>query len=165
MIRILHIASEYPPLQVFGLGRAVNDLAVAQARQGCDVHVVTNSIGGRDEEKVVDGVHVHRITFPPPPKPPDDTMAVQQFNISALETAAQVGEPDVVHVHDWLTVLAGRMLTWLHPGAKLVCTIHDTSHGKHFGQLTMPQQYAAHLERWIGQEADTIICCSQYVRQ
>ena len=168
MLRILHIASEYPPLQVFGLGRAVCDLAVAQAAHGHEVHVVTNSIGGRDPDAVVDGVRVHRISFPPPPKPPDDTMAVQQFNICALQTAQAVagrhGAPDVVHVHDWLTVLSGRMLAWLHPGARLVCTIHDTAQGKHFGRLTRPQQYAAHLERWVGQEAELIICCSDYVR-
>ena len=142
------------------------DLAVAQARQGHDVHVVTNSNRGHDPDSVVDGVHVHRITFPPPPKPPDDTMAVQQFNILALQTAAQVArdhEIDVIHVHDWLTVLSGRMMAWLYPDARLVCTIHDTAHGKHFGQLSLPQQYSAHLERWIGQEADLIICCSRYV--
>ncbi len=168
-MRVHHIASEYPPLQVFGLGRAVHDLAVAQAGLGHEVHVVTNSIGGRDPDAVVDGVHVHRISFPPPPKPPDDTMAVTQFNISALETASRAiassGAPDVVHVHDWLTVLSGRMLKWLHPDASLVCTIHDTAEGKHFGQLAPPQKYSAHLERWIGAEADRIICCSQYVRE
>jgi len=134
IMRIVHIASEYPPLQVFGLGRAVHDLAVAQAAQGHEVHVVTNSIHGRDPDAVVEGVHVHRISFPPPPKLPDDTMAVTQFNIAALETAARCvgrhGEPEAIHVHDWLTVLSGRMLKWLHPQARLVCTIHDTAWGK-----------------------------------
>ena len=120
-MRIMHLASEYPPIQVFGLGRAVRDLAVAQAKLDHDVQVVTNSIGGRDKDKEVDGVWVHRIDFPPPPKPPDDTMGVMQFNISALETAIQLIEraeaPDVFHVHDWLTVLSGRMAKWLHPQA------------------------------------------------
>ncbi len=168
-MRILHIASEYPPLQVFGLGRAVHDLAVAQAAQGHEVHVVTNSIHGRDPDAVVEGVHVHRISFPPPPKPPDDTMAVTQFNIAALETAARCvgrhGEPEAIHVHDWLTVLSGRMLKWLHPQARLVCTIHDTAWGKHDGQLGPPQQYSSFLERWIGQEADILICCSRHVAE
>ena len=167
-MKIFHLASEYPPIQVFGLGRAVHDLAVAQAALGGEVHVVTNSVGGRDQEVVNDCVFVHRIDFPPPPKPPDDTMAVTQFNISAVETAARtidrIGVPDVLHVHDWLTVLCGRMLKWLHPEARLAATIHDTAQGKYFGQLDRPQQYTAHLERWIGMEADAIICCSQHVR-
>jgi len=55
------LASEYPPLQVFGLGPAVHDLAVAQAELGHEVHVVTNSIGGRDPDAVVEGVHVRRV--------------------------------------------------------------------------------------------------------
>jgi len=154
---------------VFGLGRAVHDLAVAQAAQGHEVHVITNSIRGRDPDAVVEGVHVHRIAYPPPPKPPDDTMAVTQFNIAALEAAARCvgrhGEPEVIHVHDWLTVLSGRMLKWLHPQARLACTIHDTAHGKHFDQLGPPQQYSAFLERWIGQEADVVICCSRHVAE
>ena len=167
-MRIMHLSSEYPPSQVFGLGRAVRDLAVAQAAAGHEVHVVTNSIGGNDPDAEVDGVHVHRISYPPPPKPPDDTTAVIQFNISALEAAVQriarLGSPDVFHVHDWLTVSCGQMLHWLHPQATLAVTIHDTAHGKYFGKLNAPQQYTAHLERYIGEQATVVICCSQYVR-
>jgi len=166
-VRIVHLASEYPPIQVFGLGRAVCDLAVAQAGLGEEVHVVTNSIGGDQQEAVVDGVAVHRIDFPPPPKPPDDTMAVQQFNVSCLESAVRlcerIGAPDVIHVHDWLTVLAGAEAKWLYPEARLVTTIHDTAQGKYFGSLTMPQQYMAHLERWAGMCSDRVICCSRHV--
>ena len=167
-MRILHVASEYPPIQVFGLGRAVHDLAVAQAALGDEVHVVTNSTGGADQETVMDGVHVHRVDSPPPPKPPDDVMAVIQFNTSALETASRTadraGVPDVVHVHDWLTALPGRALKWLYPQARLACTMHDTAVGKHFGHLEPWQAYKAELESWIGKEADLVICCSQHVR-
>lgn len=168
-MKIMHLSSEYPPTQVFGLGRAVCDLAVAQAQLGHDVHVVTNSLGGRDPDLRVDGVEVHRITFPPPPKPPDDTTAVIQFNVLLAQKVAALGRqglaPDVVHVHDWLTVLAGRAAVHLHPGARLALTIHDTAHGKHFGQLTPPQQYSAFLERYGGAAADLVICCSEHVRQ
>ncbi|MEN6344192.1 MAG: glycosyltransferase family 4 protein [Armatimonadia bacterium] len=167
-MRVLHVSSEYPPIQVFGLGRAVQSLATAQASLGADVHVVTNSIGGQDRDVTMEGVRVHRIDFPSPPKPPDDTSAVIQFNISALQTAARVadntGVPDVIHVHDWLTVLCGRVLKWMHPAAQLVCTIHDTAQGKYFGRLERWQQYMAHLERWAGIEADSVICCSEFVR-
>jgi glycogen(starch) synthase len=168
-MRIMHLSSEYPPIQVFGLGRAVRDLAVAQASLGHRVEVITNSIGGRDKDAVVDGVGVHRISFPPPPKPPDDTMAVTQFNVSVIEAAAQLidatGAPDVFHVHDWLTVQCGKMLKWLHPSAALAVTIHDTAHGKHFGRMNPPVQYTAHLERYACEQADLTICCSEYVRQ
>lgn len=168
-MKIMHLSSEYPPIQVFGLGRAVCDLAVAQAGLGHEVHVVTNSLGGRDVDTVVDGVQVHRIAFPPPPKPPDDTTAVIQFNVLLMQKVTDLLgaglAPEVVHVHDWLTVLAGRAALHLHPSARFAVTIHDTAHGKHFGQLTPPNQYAAFLERYVGAEAGLVICCSEHVRQ
>ncbi len=166
-MRVMHIASEYPPIQVFGLGRAVRDLAVASAAAGHEVHVVTNSIGGRDKSAVMDGVNVHRISFPPPPKPPDGVTAVMQFDVLAVQAAIEAvkrhGQPDVIHVHDWLTALPGRVLKWTCPDAKLVVTIHDTAHGKHFGELDPSQQSTADLERWIGEHADEVVCCSEHV--
>ena len=60
-MKIVHLASEYPPQKVFGLGRFVRDLATAQAACGHEVHVLTNSFGGRDYDIVQDGVRIHRI--------------------------------------------------------------------------------------------------------
>lgn len=166
---IMHLSSEYPPTQVFGLGRAVCDLAVAQAKLGHEVHVVTNSLGGKEAETIMDGVRVHRIHFPPPPKPPDETSAVIQFNVLLVQKVVEllaIGlAPEVIHVHDWLTALAGRAAKHLCIEALFTVTIHDTVHGKHFGQLTPPNQYVSFLERFIGAEADLTICCSDHVRQ
>lgn len=166
---IMHLSSEYPPTQVFGLGRAVCDLAVAQAALGHEVHVVTNSLGGNAPDTVVDGVWVHRIHFPPPPKPPDDTAAVIQFNVLLVQKVVELLRaglaPEVVHVHDWLTALAGRAVRHLCAQSQLTVTIHDTVHGKHFGKLTPPNQYVSFLERFVGAEADLAICCSDHVRQ
>jgi glycogen(starch) synthase len=168
-MRIFHLSSEYPPQQVFGLGRAVHDLAVAQAALGEEVHVITNSLGGKDQEVVDEGVHVHRIAYPPPPKPPDDTMGVLQFNISVVETALQTIRdglpPEVIHVHDWLTVHCGQALRWLCEVVPLVLTTHDTTVGKCFGKLGPQQQFSANLERWGGELADHVICCSEYTKQ
>lgn len=167
-MRILHLSSEYPPTQVFGLGRAVHGLAVAQAQQGHEVHVITNSLGGRDADCLVDGVQVHRIHFPPPPKPPDDTAAVVQFNVLLVQKTTGLLQEglaaEVVHAHDWLTVLAGRAVTHLQPAALLAVTVHDTAHGKYFGHLTPPNQYCSFLERYAGAEADLVVCCSEHVR-
>lgn len=166
---IMHLSSEYPPTQVFGLGRAVCDLAVAQAALGHEVHVVTNSLGGSDPDAVMNGVWVHRIHFPPPPKPPDDTSAVIQFNVLLVQKVVELLQagltPEVVHVHDWLTALAGRAVRHLFAQALLAVTIHDTAHGKHFGKLTPPNQYVSFLERFVGAEAHLVICCSEHVRQ
>ena len=102
-MKIIHLASEYPPQKVFGLGRFVHDLAIEQVRRGHEVHVVTNSIGGRDHEIVEKGVHVHRVDAPPPPKPADSGATVTQFNVQLLERVFRdriCPDADVVNAHN-----------------------------------------------------------------
>ena len=79
-MKILHLSSEYPPAKIYGLGRFVHGLARAQAAMGDEVHVLTNSTGGEQDNLLVDGVHVHRIEFPNPPRPADGHGEVLQFN-------------------------------------------------------------------------------------
>jgi len=166
-MRVLHLSSEYPPQRVYGLGRFVRDLAGAATALGDEVHVLTNSLGGADQDILADGVHVHRIDFPNPPKPPDSPTQVMQFNMLALQRftriAERIGPIDVVNAHDWLMGVAGRAVRRLH-GAPLVATIHDTVVGKTAGDLTNPQRYEAGLERLTCRWADRVICCSEYVR-
>lgn len=168
MARILHLASEFPPARIFGLGRYVHDLSRAQARRGHDVHVLTNSLSGKDQESIVHGVTVHRINFPSPPKPPDGATQVTQFNLCIYERAQQLSDAlrgtDVLISHDWLTALSGHLLRkcW---GARLVLTMHDTIIGKTFGKLTNEDKYIANIERWACQQADATIAVSSHVRR
>jgi len=166
-MRVWMIASEYPPAKVFGLGRAVHDLSRAQAAQGDEVHVFTNSIGGRDQDTVSGGVHVHRINFPSPPQPPDPTSCVIQFNLCLLERLhqllPQLAVPDLVHAHDWIVGLAAQSLA-RRLQVPLVTTIHDTAMGKHFGRLDRSQQYVAFTERWLVGESTRTIACSEFVK-
>lgn len=165
-MKIIHLASEYPPQQVFGLGRFVHDLAGEQARQGDEVHVVTNSMGGRDHEIIDKGVHIHRVDFPPPPKPADNGATVTQFNIQLIENVFHYQIcPDavIVNAHDWLTSLAGKVVA-RRLGAMFVVTIHDMVVSKRFGQLDNESKYVANIERWVCQEADRVICVSRYTR-
>jgi len=126
-MKILHLSSEYPPQKVYGLGRAVRELAVAQAALGHEVHVVTNSMSGSDHETVDNGVHVHRVSFPPPPKPADDVTTVVQFNVQIIErvgNARFAPGVEVIHSHDWLTGLAGIAVRSMS-GAPLVLTVQS----------------------------------------
>ena len=96
-------------------------------------------------------------------------MGVLQFNLSALGTAVRTTldgrEPEIIHVHDWLTVQAGEALKWLFPAARLVLTMHDTTVGKNFGRLNAQQQYCASVEGWGIHTADLTIVCSDYVKR
>src|SRR5260221_13553540 len=108
-MKVLHLASEFPPARIFGLGRYVHDLARAQVAQGHEVHGLTNSLSGKDQEAQVHGIQVHRIHFPSPPMPPDGPTQVTQFNLClyerAIELAKILADPHVVVAHDWLTML------------------------------------------------------------
>ncbi len=166
-MKILHLASEYPPQKVYGLGRFVQDLAVEQARQGHEVHVVTNSLGGRDHEIMDRGAHVHRVDFPPPPKPPDSGATVTQFNVQLIERVFKDGicpDADVVNAHDWLTSLACSVVA-KRLGAGFVVTIHDLVVGKSLGELDNDFKYAGNVEHWACREADRLICVSEHTRR
>ena len=165
-MKIFHLASEYPPQKVFGLGRFVYDISVESARQGHEVHVITNSMSGKDFEIVDQGVYVHRVHFPPPPKPGDSTTTVVQFNTQIIERAVPLmnaNHPDVINTHDWLTFLAGRSLSRIF-SVPHILTIHDTMVGKKFGNLNNPQRFAANIEHCGCRDADLIICCSHFIK-
>jgi glycosyltransferase involved in cell wall biosynthesis len=167
-MRILHVSSEYPPQQVFGLGRYVCDLSREMVRQGHVVHVLTNSIGGRDQEVVDEGVHVHRVDFPPPPKPPGAVTPVLAFNLHLQQRShvlgvEALGNPEVVVSHDWLTALAGHRLS-RRLGVPHVWTVHDLVHGKRFGKIETPgDRMTFEIERWAAGAADLVLVNSRAI--
>lgn len=163
-MRILHVASEYPPLQIFGLGRYVCDLSRALASAGHEVHVLTNSMGGTNQETEDRGVHVHRVDFPPPPKPPTPAAPVMAFNLHLQQRALALKlNADVLVSHDWLTALAGeriaRRLDIPH-----VWTVHDTVVGKRFGKISELEDVVARsLETWATRTADLLLVNSHAI--
>ncbi len=168
-MRILHLSSEYPPERVFGLGRYVHQIAREQARQGHAVHVLTNSIGGADPDIDDGDVQVHRVAYPPPPKPPGSVAPPMAFNLHLQQRAADLGfagagEPEVVVSHDWLTAPAAHQLAkrWHIPH---VWTVHDTVHGKTFGRIESPEDEAIWcIERWAAANADLALINSNAIR-
>lgn len=167
-MNILHLSSEFPPATIFGLGRYVHDLARAQAARGHEVHVLTNSQGGREQDTDVFGVQVHRINFPSPPKPPDGATQVAQFNTCLyerlMELGPSIGKSDVIVAHDWLTILVAEKAR-KRIGGRLILTIHDTAIGKTFGNMTNQDKFIALLERWGSQIADGVVAVSNHVKR
>ena len=167
-MRVLHVASEYPPQQVFGLGRYVADLSRHMALQGHVVHVLTNSIGTAEQDVEDHGVAVHRVDFPPPPKPPSPGAPVMAFNLHLQQRAhtlgrSALGDPAVIVSHDWLTALAGHRIAerW---GLPHVWTVHDTVHGKRGGKVEDPEDVLAFsLESWAARNAGLILVNSRAV--
>jgi len=167
-MKILHLASEFPPAKIFGLGRYVHDLACAQVRQGHEVHVVTNSLSGKDQDVVIQGIRVHRIHFPSPPMPADGATQVTQFNWCLFERMVEIESelknPDAIVGHDWLTILAAQLIH-KRLGGRLVLTIHDTVIGKTFGKMNNEDKFIANVERWGCSVADAVIAVGPQVRK
>ncbi|MBI3725143.1 glycosyltransferase family 4 protein, partial [bacterium] len=165
-MRILHLSSEYPPAQIYGLGRFVHGLARAQAALGHEVFVLTNSDGGSQDQIVLDGVSVHRIAFPNPPRPADAHGEVLQFNYCLvarfLERREVFKNVELVVSHDWLTALAAREIA-SELGIPLVVTFHDEVIGKNFGVLRPDDVFARNLEALTAHDAAGVIANSRFM--
>ena len=163
-MRILHLASEYPPQQVFGLGRFVRDLSEEQSNQGHHVTVITNSIGGALYDSNQNHVRVMRVDLPPP-KPTSTIGQVIVFNILLLRrflslTIVERSNLDVVCSHDWLTAPSAQAISELL-GIPHICTFHDVINGRRLGNLNFEDRWLADTERWAADKATQIIANSR----
>lgn len=105
-IRVILMASEYPPFLYGGLGTHVHELTGALARRGVKLGLtvparasyVTPPAGLDLIEVPVDGAS-------------SDTEFWLRFCDEAARTAEQSwGRADVIHAHDWMTVLGGMQI-------------------------------------------------------
>lgn len=169
-MKILHLSSEYPPQNVFGLGRYVEELAAAQAELGHDMEVITNSHGGKESDVIRSGVRIRRVHFPPPPKATVTSAMILHFNLQVVERCVEQrfgGEDcsyDIVNCHDWLTFPAafhlGRLLK-----VPIVTTIHDVIFNKVCGRAFAAEDaYVAGVENWACHTSGRVIVLSNTVR-
>ncbi len=167
-MHILHVSWEYPPLVYGGLGRHVGALALAQARAGHDVTVVTQTEGDPADD-VIEGVRVVRY----PRRPGDlefraDTMLAW---VKGLDHALDQGivrlagsaPVDVIHGHDWMvtTAVATAQRSWQVP---VVATLHATEAGRHQGWLPNALSREVHAREWeLAHRATRVISCSAHM--
>ncbi|GAA1035572.1 glycosyltransferase family 4 protein [Virgisporangium ochraceum] len=168
--RILMLSWEYPPVVVGGLGRHVHALSTALVRAGHEVTVVTRHAPGAPLEEYAEGVRIVRAPEDPPLFPLDPanmlawTMAFNHTLTRSALRAAENGEYDVIHAHDWLVAHTAVTLKE-HLDLPLVATIHATEAGRHQGWLPEPMNKAIHsVEWWLAHEACRVIVCSEYMR-
>ncbi len=168
--RVLMLSWEYPPVVVGGLGRHVHALSTALVRAGHEVTVVTRHAPGAPLEEYAEGVRIVRAPEDPPlfPLDPENMLAwTMAFNHTLTRSAlraAENGEYDVIHAHDWLVAHTAVTLKE-HLDLPLVATIHATEAGRHQGWLPDPMNKAIHsVEWWLANEACLVIVCSEYMR-
>jgi glycogen synthase len=166
-MRVLHIAWEYPPHIIGGLGRHVVELTQALAKHGVTLSVVTPLMrGGEPAEQVAPGVFVRR-AVPPMMEEYEFFAFVNhtafQLERTALELRNDIGRFDLIHTHDWLGAAAGIALKqlWRIP---LVATVHATERGRGRGMLMgRNAQQINDLEWRLTYEAWRVIVCSRFM--
>ncbi|QOC91307.1 glycosyltransferase family 4 protein [Micromonospora craniellae] len=168
--RVLILSWEYPPVLVGGLGRHVHALSVALVAAGHQVTVVTRHADGTPLEEHVDGVRVVRAAEDPVTFPLATgsllawTMAFNHTLTRAALRAADTGDYDVVHAHDWL-VAHTAITVAEHLDLPLVTTIHATEAGRHQGWLPEEMNRTIHgVEHWLSNASTRLIACSGYMR-
>ncbi|MFV2104376.1 glycosyltransferase family 4 protein [Micromonospora sp. LOL_024] len=169
--RVLILSWEYPPVLVGGLGRHVHALSVALAAAGHQVTVVTRHADGAPLEEHLDGVRVLRAAEDPVTFPLATgsllawTMAFNHTLTRAALRAADTGEYDVVHAHDWLVAHTAITLAE-HLDLPLVTTMHATEAGRHQGWLPEEINRTIHgVEHWLSNTSTRLIACSGYMRE
>ncbi len=148
-MRIVHISDCYPP-RLGGIETQVRALAVRQAEQGHDVHVITATPSDtmRKGTEVLDGVVVHRATVRMPAELPVHPRVVPVLR-TILGPHGVAKDADAVHVH------GGVVSPFAYPGAKVardlglptVVTIHGVWGGV-FSPMARLADLLTHWTRW-----------------
>lgn len=165
-MHVLHIAWEYPPHIVGGLGRHVAELLPALASQGVRPAVVTPRLRDGPETELTDGVAVRRVPAPPIPDADYPTFVAHVSDDlvqAARELQETYGRFDLVHAHDWLATEASVRLKyqWRVP---LIATIHATERGRGRGGLHSDAARRINDLEWrLTYEAWRVIVCSHFM--
>jgi glycogen(starch) synthase len=165
-MRVFTLSWEYPPHIVGGLGKHIMELAPALAAEDVELHVVTPRLYGGSYEEGWHNLFVHRVDVPRMHEY-DYLSFVQESNGVLAERAGrlidEVGQPVVIHAHDWLVAHAAVELK-TNARLPLITTIHATERGRGRGQLAGANAEAIHgTEWWLTYESWRIICTSHYM--
>jgi len=156
---------EYPPRIIGGLARHVEGLSKALASMGHEVHVVTLDFPSAPYEVEEGSLYIHRVAVDvPAPTFHSWVLLFNHFFEKRLgQLARKFGVPDVVHVHDWLTVSGGVAAKHLLR-APLVMTFHSTEASRSSNSPSPESAMVRGLEWWGSFESARIIAVSGWMR-
>ena len=167
-MRVLCLATEFPPAHGYGLGRYTSEHCAALTGAGVDAHVACNNFDAAQEHGLDAGVPVSNAPYVLPFQGYCEVADVLHGNVSLLgrgiEMLRRNGGYDLVQVHDWLAASAAKALQETF-GLPVVVTIHDTQIGKALGKLDPHQQYVAAMEGWLCDLADAVTVNSEFIRR
>jgi glycogen synthase len=164
-LRIFMLSWEYPPRIIGGLARHVEGLSKDLASMGNEVHVVTLDFPGAPYEEKEGSLYIHRVAVGlPAPTFHTWVLLFNHFFEKRLgQLAKEFGAPDVVHVHDWLTVSGGVAAKHLLR-APLVMTFHSTEASRSSNSPSPESAMVEGLEWWGSFESARIIAVSGWMK-
>jgi glycosyltransferase involved in cell wall biosynthesis len=164
-MRVFMLSWEYPPRIIGGLARHVEGLSRGLAALGHEVHVITLDFPGAPLEEQDGSLFVHRVTVDLP-APTFHTWVLlfnHFFEKRAGQLAKQYGQPDLLHVHDWLTVSGGVAAKHLMR-VPLVMTFHSTEASRSSLSRAPESAMVEGLEWWGSFEASRVIAVSGWMK-
>ncbi|KKI88611.1 hypothetical protein WQ54_30935 [Bacillus sp. SA1-12] len=160
---VLILTSEYRENIIGGLGRHVTDLTSEVSKRGINFIVVTISNKNEESYKIENGVHVFRL-LSWQRSPQDFLDFIRNMNFRFVQFVLQEMKLsfDLIHVHDWLTGLAGEQIKQiLHK--PLITTIHAAERGRKLGEDNLLTNKITDYESKLIKVSDRIIVCSQFM--
>ena len=151
---------EYPPRIIGGIARHVEGLAGELAKRN-EVHVVTLDFPGSPSHEQSGQLHIHRVPveLPSPTFHTWVLMFNHFFEKRVGQLAHSYGHPDVIHVHDWLTVTSGVAAKHMLR-RPLVMTFHSTEAKRSSGSMSPESNLVKGLEWWGAFESARVITIS-----
>jgi glycosyltransferase involved in cell wall biosynthesis len=164
-MRVLHISWEFPPRVIGGIASHVYDLSRAFARRGIEIHLTTCNFPSAKEYENIDGVNVYRVESYAAGDSFLGWALRMQKNLerSSCDLINLIKGVDLIHVHDWLSGVAGIGLKHLYR-KPLITTMHSTEYGRRTGIHNDLQASIHEIESWLCSESWRVIACSYYMR-
>lgn len=162
---VLLLSTEYGENIVGGLGRHVTDLVETGTEHQLAYIVVTLSTTEHETYCYENGIHLYRLL--PWQKDPSnflDYIKNLNFRFSQFVLQELTFSFDLIHVHDWLTGIAGCALKKL-TGKPLITTIHSTEQERKLGESNLLIQEITKYENKLINQSDQIIVCSEYMNK
>jgi glycosyltransferase involved in cell wall biosynthesis len=148
-----------------GIASHVFDLSRAFARRGIEVHLVTCNFPGAREYENIEGVNVYRVESYAAGDSFLGWALRMQKNLerNSCDLINLIKGVDIIHVHDWLSGIAGIGLKHLYR-KPLITTMHSTEYGRRTGIHNDLQASIHEIEGWLCDESWRVITCSYYMR-
>lgn len=140
-------------IAVGGVAPHLTELSAGLERRGHEVHAFVRTGVDQPNYQVIDGVHLHRISFE---LSSDFVQEVTNMSNAMVHEMFQVegfmnAQFDICHAHDWLSAPTIINIKRHHPARQCVLTIHSTEYGRCGNQV-----YGGQSERIRGVESEAI---------